>query len=81
MKISEIIAETNEFTEGQSSITELLEQRVKRIEETTKNLEKKLEREIKFHWNLLNIFLFLNIIIFLYREIFPFIIRWLYLLF
>lgn len=60
---------------------EKLKNKINNTDEAIRNLEKKLEREIKFHWNILNIFLFLNIIIFLYREVLPLIIHWLYLLF
>lgn len=34
----------------------------------------KIEREIKFHWRLLNIFLFLNAIVILEHQIMPLII-------
>ena len=36
---------------------------------------KKIEREIKWHWRILDIFLFLNIIAFLHYQILPLIIH------
>lgn len=36
---------------------------------------KKIEREIKWHWRILDIFLFLNIIVFLHYQILPLIIH------
>lgn len=51
---------------------------LKRVESLEKG-KKQIEREIKFHWRLLSIFLFLNAIVLLEFQIVPVIVSWIQL--
>lgn len=53
---------------------DILTKKSNALEERTK----KIEREIKWHWRILDIFLFLNIIVFLHCQILPLIMDYLY---
>jgi len=60
------------ISEIKSAIDMMIDKTTKRTNDLEKRIEK-IEREIKFHWRILDIFLFLGIISFLYL-----IIHWLF---
>lgn len=63
------------ISEIKSAIDMMVDKTTKRTNDLEKRI-KKIEREIKFHWRILDIFLFLNIIAFLHYQILPLIIHW-----
>lgn len=62
------------ISEIKSAIDMMVDKTTKRTNDLEKRI-KKIEREIKFHWRILDIFLFLNIIAFLHYQILPLIIH------
>lgn len=71
MTVNELIAE---------KILPATETLIKKVEELEQK-QKKLEREIKYYWRMMNLLLFLQVAIIFYKEFFKPFIYWLYQLF
>lgn len=63
------------MTEKDDVLIKTVDMLLKRVD-ALEEREKKIEREIKFHWRLIDIFLFLNCIVLVEYHIIPLIIAW-----